>query len=349
MIAEDEKSKKLREIQERLAEIQGKSGEKKVPVNEPKTSFSDPKPATPKTEEKSIEDKSTVKKAQAVEKNEPVAAKPNSGATQKTGAKKDPSPFIKAITQTPLEKKPETASATNTSVGWSQNKVTAKPGEEKKTMTAAKPAVPKKNGAAVTGKNRSSKILSVISLAITLSVASYIVYSYVLTTNQKEAETVVAEIPEVADDLDNREMPEETNDRGSETEVPAQNTSIKNDNPAQNTAKRVNEKRTERQEKTEEKKQPERNQESPIVKSSVPGGFIISYASNGNSEAAAKNVRILRSKGFTANYYYMRDKDANGPSLYKVYLGPYNSESEAFPDFKKIIKLNEKAFILKMN
>ena len=83
--------------------------------------------------------------------------------------------------------------------------------------------------------------------------------------------------------------------------------------------------------------------------SSLPSGFIISYASNGNEATAKNNVKILKQKGYKASYYFMPDKKAGSPSLYKVYVGPYNDETEALPDFKKIVQLNNNAYILNVN
>ena len=89
--------------------------------------------------------------------------------------------------------------------------------------------------------------------------------------------------------------------------------------------------------------------QSQGLTTNIPSGFIISYSANGSKDIAENNVRMLRNKGFSAGYYYMPDKNASSPELYKVYVGPFSSESEALPDFKKVVAINDKAFIVRID
>ena len=87
----------------------------------------------------------------------------------------------------------------------------------------------------------------------------------------------------------------------------------------------------------------------PSSSAKVPSGYIISYSTNGTRDAAEKNVQKLKGMGYTAHYYYMPDKSAGSQALYKVYIGPYKDEADAFPDFRKIAAINKQCYILRVD
>ena len=320
MAEESDKEKKLREIQERLAEIQGKTTSPPAAKAEPpKNEVTEEKPAP-------IEETSEKAKEKSVPEKPKEAPKP----------KEKPAP-IKAKKEIPVVekvevKKPEKAIAGKKENGWAQNKVKAE-GES---------ARPEKSQKA--SSNARNKILSIVSLSITLLVASYIVYTYAFEHRGSEVDKVDSVLPD--EPVDEVSMVEEIEaPPASESESPAEEDTKAREEVEEVVVKDESEKPVDKTEKV----RPESSPVNTPSKGQVPGGVIISYSSNSSQETAGKNVEFLKSKGFKANFYYMPDKDANAPRLYKVYVGPYGNESEAMSDFKKVVGINDKAFILRMN
>ena len=329
MSEQEDKARKLKEIQERLAEIQGKSSpspspkSKEVPkkeaVEKPKTEKTEEKPPVNKPQPKSTEPKSTEQKSTESKSPEPTPVKP-------TEPKKSPS-----LTQ---EEK-----------NWRANKIKQPASDVKK--ESPKPEK-KKNGSR---KKKLSIIYTAVSLVITLSIVGYILNSYVF--NSDTDEIVTSKIPEeispeeVEEQVDEamEELTQVTQEEEEMEEV--QEEVIEEMKEEVMVVKEIKKEKV--AESPPESTRRRAKAESTVIAASVPNGIIISYASNSTSEMAVKNVSTLRSKGFKAGYYYMPDKNAGSPKLYKVYVGPYPDESSAMPDFKKVVELNARAFILRMN
>lgn len=319
-MASDEKDKKLEEIKKRLEEIQNKSKGGKTG----KTKTEEKKP------EKSIP-AATPEKEPSDQKPSKTDSSKNSGDTKK-----------KSEPQEPI-KKPE-STATDNGSSWSDNQVKDAPTVKGQ---ARKKEVPKDPRPVKSG--RANKIYTIISLIVTVTVIGYLVKVYFFDTNQSADEVVKSELPEQTEQPKPEgtvEIPSESPEAqyAQEKRVAKPQTDISQDKQMQAREQPVR----------QVEKEPESKPEPRAVKSNstsagkVPNGFVISYVTNSQKDMAQRNVEMLRKKGFNADYYYMPDQESGSPELYKVYIGPYQNESAALPTFKKIVAMNDKAFIVRV-
>jgi hypothetical protein len=282
-----------------------------------------------------IQDRLAEIQSKSVKKPEPK--KMESAAKEKTiipePPKIKPEAAPEEITSSPVKESapPPASEPKPTEQPWAGNKPIApvtKENKPKKSAPASKP--PRQQGSS------KARIIPIISFIVTLLVIGYFGFTY-FTEGSSTTEITATET--------NQERPM------TETQAPAPA-------PTENVATEVennNQRELNQSETIEKATAADPKPTVPVVKSDgsekrdIPKGFIISYASNGSKEAAEKNVAMLKNQGLKANYYWMPDQQKSNPQLYKVYVGPYNSESSAFPDFKKVIKLNDKAFIFRMN
>lgn len=326
MAQEEEKAKRLKEIQDRLAEIQSRSS--KTPTK------SDKKATAPNSVAQ--------KKSESIEKNtsESNSTKPTPSSRpsieKKTATPTTPSPTIHKTK--PFDKEPKKDKKLNEedSVKWKSNQLIDK---DKKIKNQPKKEIKQKSG-------KLSKVYTWISLTITLAIIGYFIYSFFIRNSTQENIITTTSIPVDSDVLgENKPI---------EVDVIEE---ILPDEPKSNEEEIVEETSPK---VVQSREQPSRISKPPVEaipkksnpainKTKAPSGFIISYVSNSTESAARNNVVQLSQKGFSANYYYMPDHNSKNPKLYKVYLGPFSSESDAFPTFKKVVAFNDKAFILKMN
>jgi len=332
MDTQDDKSKRLKEIQDRLAEIQAGS-KTSTPIVK--------KPDPPKEENADSKPKVDDKKESLDEKN----VKPS-----QTARKVVPPPTIKKV---PAPEKAVKVSSEKNLAGnkdenaksWKENKMLS---DDKSQNSGIKKSISSEEKLK---SNIISKIFTIISLLITVAIISYLAVSYFNNGSNEEKDLISSQIPEdkessvpieesiseeiemnedVANSAMVEEITEEIPSEESNTDIPEEVASEKKI-PTKTSTREV------------------KKNNSQSISGVIPSGFIISYASNSEKTTAVNNVSQLRAKGFQANYYYMPDKNANGPALYKVYIGPYNNESAALPDFKKVVSINDNAFILNLN
>lgn len=323
MAQEDEKAKRLKEIQDRLAEIQSRSS-KSPSASIKKTSVSN---STAQKNTESIQKKPTeLNSIKSTSSIKPVIEK-------KTA--QSPS-TINKIKISDKEPKNKIDIKKEKSIKWKSNQLIDK---DKKIKKKPKHGIKQKSG-------KISKIYTLISLTITLVIIGYFIYSFFFHNSNQENVIATSNIP-----VDTDVQKENTQEEGGITEeILLDEHESTEDKVVEETNPKV----------VQSREQPTRVSKPPVekipIKSSptinktkAPTGFIISYVSNSTESAARNNVIQLSQKGFSANYYYMPDHNSGSPKLYKVYLGPFDSESAAFPTFKKIVAFNDKAFILKMD
>lgn len=89
--------------------------------------------------------------------------------------------------------------------------------------------------------------------------------------------------------------------------------------------------------------QPEPKKESP---SSGASGHVISYSAVSKEASAKAAVKELNDKGYNAGYYWIPDQQPNGRELFKVYIGPFNSKSEAEASLDEVKGLSAGAYVL---
>jgi len=77
--------------------------------------------------------------------------------------------------------------------------------------------------------------------------------------------------------------------------------------------------------------------------------WLISYSSIASDAVAAKDVKMLADKGFTAGFYWIPDKNPDGKKLYKVYVGPFTTKADAKEKLPSVQALSPGAYILKLN
>jgi len=310
MSEKEDKAQKLKEIQDRLAEIQRKA---------------------PATEKKS--EKGEVRKS-------PEPTSPAPKAEKKDPVEKIKTPEISEVKKPVSPSGPE-KKITQEEKNWQANRLKkeSKPVAAKKNVHEIKHAEKNKK------KSSMGKIYTVVSLVITLCVISYFLYSFFQSIKIESDQAIESAIPAPIEneDIVNDEVMEDEN---HEEEAVIAKEIINNEEFKAEIAEETSdfEEKPPAPEKETRPKPP-----SIRAQSIIPTGIIISYSSNSTEKIAKKNVSELKRKGFNASYYFMPDKDANSPSLYKVYVGPYNDESAAMSDFRKIVDINDKAFILRMN
>lgn len=327
MAENDDKAKKLKEIQERLAEIQGKSGSDKA------STYSD---KTKSINKKSPENESKTEKDTDIKKAAPPPVKKEEAKISTPRVTKEEAKIHSPVPKTQEEK------------NWQANRVRSSDISPK--SKANRISIDRSSK-----KSSLSKVYSIVSLLVTASVLSYFIYIFFIKDNS-DSDVITTQLPVVSDDetalnesSDGDVVIEADNDVAKGDPATSSNEVEKLEEPdksAESTPKMVTEKR--------ESKPPKPVKEvvretSPPVQSKVPKGIIISYASNSQKSIAENNVRFLQGQGFKASFYYMPDKDAGSPKLYKVYVGPYPDEESAMPDFRKVVDLNQRAFILRMN
>ncbi|MFO7867829.1 MAG: SPOR domain-containing protein [Bacteroidales bacterium] len=74
--------------------------------------------------------------------------------------------------------------------------------------------------------------------------------------------------------------------------------------------------------------------------------WLIGYASVSQKKNAVRNVKALREKGFSAGYYWIPDYKQAGPELYKVYIGPFESQSDAQNSLSNVKDLMPNAYVM---
>lgn len=305
MSENEDKAKKLKEIQERLAEIQKGSAKKADPKPGPTESNKVTKPVS--NDPKIIETKPEVN----------PEVKNNQKETKPLASKKT-EPKANVLSQ---EEK-----------NWKENRLR----EQSQKKSGKK-------------KLSASKIYTALSLIITFGICSYFAYTFYIHSGHDNVELIQTEIPqsnlnEISDsepssdisDFENISSPIQNDQVKQEAEKPPKESDIKIANKKEVIVRK-------------DMIQKEDDVKYNEVIAKTPAGIIISYVSNSSEEMAKSNVKKLAEKGFKANYYYMPDKSKNSPALYKVYLGPYKDESAAMSDFRRIVELNDKAFILRLD
>ena len=319
MSENENKQDKLKEIQARLAEIQNKSS---APAQKSQPVKSDPAPekssAPTAAEEKTEEKKVSADKKKAAP-SPPKASSQEENNWRANRSKPDPSESVK-------------------------KEVKKAPVADKK-----KSNKPEKEGKKKKKKASFTKLYSIISIVLTLMVGAYFVYAFVLTDN--ESGEIESSIPTPIEDEDATGISEEA-EMSDEALAPESNPGeeeMMEESVAEESPVVEEEEELPVKEPVVKRRKPEPVKESPSVVSKVPNGVIISYSSNSTESAAKRNAAMLTNKGFQASYYYMPDKKAGAPALYKVYIGPYSDESAAMSDFKKVVDLNKTAFILKVD
>ena len=194
-----------------------------------------------------------------------------------------------------------------------------------------------------------SKIYTALSIVITIGICGYFAYTFYIHSEINKDELIQSEIPE--------SIPDETINSMSSTEISiSENVSTSSQNKPHETkvlkAPEESDIKIANKKEVIAKKEPIQKSDISLSNESMaktPSGIIISYVSNSTEEMAVSNVKSLEEKGFKANYYFMPDKSKSSPALFKVYLGPYKDESAAMSDFRKIVELNDKAFILRLD
>lgn len=74
--------------------------------------------------------------------------------------------------------------------------------------------------------------------------------------------------------------------------------------------------------------------------------WLISYASVSKNTNAITAVKKLREMGNSAGYYWMPDYAENAPQMYKVYIGPFDTKSQAEAHISSIQELEPHAYVL---
>lgn len=77
--------------------------------------------------------------------------------------------------------------------------------------------------------------------------------------------------------------------------------------------------------------------------------YIISYSANGEEKYARNNVLMLEGKGWPAGYFWIPDYMERGSKMFKVYVGPYQSESEALKVMREVAQINQKVYLMRMD
>ncbi len=325
MTDKEDKAQKLKEIQARLAEIQNKGD-----------SGSSPTPKPEKKEEKK-ENPLPPKK-----ETPPVAKKVSPPVEKKEAAKKVIKEEVKkeAVKKEAVKKEGVTQEEKN----WRANRV-----KEEAPKEAVKPSAKKSDGKKKEKKKvRMSLIYTIISLIITISIAGYFVYTNFMSDNSTEIQSsiptsdeAISEEESIASSDDTEatsegELAEETDEIAEEEIQDVVEEAPPKQEPPVN-------KRTLKEESPAPKKE-----RSVVAQSEVPNGFIISYSVNSNTSTAETNVLKLQGRGFKAGYYYMPDRDPKNKSLYRVFVGPYNTKAEAWDALSKVSKIEARAFIMDM-
>jgi cell division septation protein DedD len=77
--------------------------------------------------------------------------------------------------------------------------------------------------------------------------------------------------------------------------------------------------------------------------------WIVSFSSVKEEKVASKDVKKLVDKGFLSGYYWMPDVDPSAKQLFKVYSGPFTSETDARTKQREIAAFNPDAYVMKLN
>ena len=105
--------------------------------------------------------------------------------------------------------------------------------------------------------------------------------------------------------------------------------------------------------KTEASSKPSKEEKSSTAvsgKTKLNGPcWIVSFSSVKEEKVASKDGKKLVDKGFLGGYYWMPDVDASAKQLFKVYSGPYTSETEARTKQREIAAFNPDAYVMKLN
>lgn len=80
----------------------------------------------------------------------------------------------------------------------------------------------------------------------------------------------------------------------------------------------------------------------------VINSFIISCAAVSSEEAAKKASNDLKSKGFKSGYYYLPDYQSGAKSLYKVFVGSFNSRADAEGNLGDVKNLFDGAYVMQL-
>jgi len=85
------------------------------------------------------------------------------------------------------------------------------------------------------------------------------------------------------------------------------------------------------------------------VPTELSGQLIVSLAASSKESNAQAEAERYKQKGFSnANYYFIPDLEPGGKELYKVYLGPFDSNEEVRQAMAKLKGVNDNAYIYKM-
>jgi len=76
--------------------------------------------------------------------------------------------------------------------------------------------------------------------------------------------------------------------------------------------------------------------------------FIIAYSANADKIQANRNFSHLESLGFESGIYWIPDFFSAGKPLYKVYVGPFTTRSDAETRLIAVRKLQADAYIMKV-
>lgn len=76
--------------------------------------------------------------------------------------------------------------------------------------------------------------------------------------------------------------------------------------------------------------------------------YVIGYSAVAQKSLAKQQATTLNNKGFKSGYYYIPDHFAGGKALYKVYVGPFNSQSEAEQSLASVQQYNPGSYVLRV-
>ena len=318
-LGEEEKKKKQEEIAKRLAEIKNKLTKQVKPPEKSAKKTAEPDPAKK-------EKPGTPAKSQTTP---PVGTKvtvtPPHTPPPKTGSKKD----VKVINKStsPPEKiasnRKEVSFKIETSASTDEKKWSANQPKEKKTKSniEIKPVIPKKSK-----KNR--RFLLLVSISSLLVIGFTLWFLLQPTATIQEVNPLE---PSIA------ENPNKSNKDGiQETETKDQLSSA---NATMDTDR-------ENESMQETVVQTSTSSKTPVDKWGLSRPcYVISYLATKDEQNALSLSTKLTDQGLPAGYYWIPDYLEGGPSLYKVYLGPFSSKAKASEKLKQIHSMKKDAYV----
>ncbi len=76
--------------------------------------------------------------------------------------------------------------------------------------------------------------------------------------------------------------------------------------------------------------------------------FIISHSSVKSEDYAKRTSKKLSYEGFSTGYYWIPDLTSGGNEYYKVYVGPFSTESDAIEKLEDVRKYSKRAYIVEI-